>query len=410
MTKTKSPKKTGSTIPSKPSSFLHGVEVIEVSETVRPITTVKASVIGVIGTAPQADSTGFPLNTPVLWSGNSQAIKALGKTGTLPSAITGIAAQGGAQVVLIRVTEGESQGDTIQHLIGGVESETDHYTGVSAFLASQSQLAVTPRLLIAPGFTHQRANHDPNPVVQALLPVAESLRAIIIADGPNTTDQAAVTWRYDWHSSRIFVVDPWIIPRGDQDKKALPPSPYVAGLIARIDHEHGFWVSPSNQTLQGIGGLSRPVDFALGQWDSRANRLNQHEITTIIHQGGYRLWGNRTCSQDSQWAFLSVRRTADMVHESLLRAHQWAVDRNMSRTYVSEVTESVNAYLATLKAQGAIVDGACCADTEHNTPEMIASGKISFQLRLTPPYPAERIGFRSQLLPVANPLAKQANL
>ena len=48
------------------TSFLHGVEVLEVSDGPRPITTVKTSVIGIVGTAPTADATLFPLNKPVL--------------------------------------------------------------------------------------------------------------------------------------------------------------------------------------------------------------------------------------------------------------------------------------------------------------------------------------------------------
>jgi phage tail sheath protein FI len=38
-----------------------------------------------------------------------------------------------------------------------------------------------------------------------------------------------------------------------------------------------------------------------------------------------------------------------------LRAHLWAVDRNIVKNYLTDVTESVNAFLATLKSQGAIL-------------------------------------------------------
>jgi hypothetical protein len=52
------------------------------------------------------------------------------------------------------------------------------------------------------------------------------------------------------------------------------PAARVAGLIARIDHEVGFWKSPSNEELFNVGGLDRPIDFALGDPNSRANLLN----------------------------------------------------------------------------------------------------------------------------------------
>jgi phage tail sheath protein FI len=152
-------------------------------------------------------------------------------------------------------------------------------------------------------------------MVSALIPVAEKLRAIIVVDGPNTNDEEAIKWRKSVGSSRVYVVDPWAQVFEGEEK---PPSPFVAGLIAKVDSEQGFWHSPS---INGIVGTSRPINFTLGDRSSRANHLNENEVTTIIHQNGCRLWGNRTCSNDERWAFLSVRRTADLINDSLLRAH-----------------------------------------------------------------------------------------
>jgi phage tail sheath protein FI len=80
-----------------------------------------------------------------------------------------------------------------------------------------------------------------------------------------------------------------------------------------------------------------------------------------------------------------------------LRAHLWAVDRNITRTYLEDVSESVNAYLANLKAQGAILGGICKAPPDMNTPTNIQDGKVFFDIEFTPPYPAEAVVFRSYL-------------
>ena len=53
-----------------PANFLHGVEVVELTQGVRPLQTVRSAVIGLIGTAPNADASVFPLNEPVLISGS----------------------------------------------------------------------------------------------------------------------------------------------------------------------------------------------------------------------------------------------------------------------------------------------------------------------------------------------------
>ncbi|WP_353280992.1 phage tail sheath subtilisin-like domain-containing protein [Wolbachia endosymbiont (group B) of Cyclophora punctaria] len=376
----------------------HGVNVIEVTSGAKTVRTAKSSVIGVIGTAPEADEQKFPLNKPVLIAGSLKEAARLGKNGSLPSAINGIFSQIGATVVVIRVEESDpklKEEETLKNIIGGVDEETGEYLGVQAFLSSESIVHVAPRILIAPQFTHQLPEDGKNPVVGALIPIAEKLRSIIVADGPNTNDEEAIKWRKSISNSRVYVVDPWVKVFEGEEK---PASPFVAGLIAKIDSEQGFWHSPSNKEINGIVGTSRPIDFTLGNTNCRANHLNENEVTTIIHQNGYRLWGNRTCSNDSKWAFLSVRRTADLINDSLLRAHLWAVDRNITKTYIDDVIEGVNSYLANLKAQGAIISGKCYATPELNTPANIASGKVYFDFEFTPPYPAEQITFRSHLI------------
>jgi phage tail sheath protein FI len=348
------------------TQFLHGIEIQEVDSGSRIIRTAKSSVIGIIGTAPDAE---IPANVPVLVTGGKQP-ETIGNAGTFPVAIDSIFKQIGAVLVVIRV-----------------ESEEDVIDGLNAFLASESTIHVTPRILIAPGFSNDKD------VLTAMIPIAEKLKAIVIADGPNSTDTDAINYVAEFGSSRIYIVDP-LVKVNDQ---VLPASPFVAGLIAKSDNEKGFWHSPSNQEILGITGLARPINFSFGDPNCSANLLNENSVTTIIHQDGYRLWGNRTTSSDSKWSFLSVRRTADIINDSILKAHLWAVDRNITKTYLEDVSESVNAYLASLKAQGAVLGGFCHAPHELNTASQIQEGKVYFEIEFTPPYHAESIVFRSYL-------------
>lgn len=393
-------------------TFLHGVEVAEIDAGPRPIRTVRSSIIGVVGTAPGADVDAFPLNTPVLIAGSRAEAAKLDATvdgtggGTLKAALDGIMDQIGAVVIVVRVDEGADDNETMANVIGGVNSTTGEFEGVQALLGAESVVGFAPRILCAPGFTHQRPE-DPvnagtylaNPVVSELIGIAERLRAVIIADGPNTVDADAIAYSGDFGSPRVFVVDPWVkVLDADGNIVTEPASARVAGMLAKTDNDKGFWWSPSNQNINGIIGTGRPVDFKLGDANSRANLLNEKNVTTIIRQDGYRLWGNRTLASDPKWAFLSVRRTADIINESLQRAHLWAVDRNITKTYVEDVVEGVNAYLRTLKSLGAILGGECWADPDLNTPANITQGKVYFNFDFTPPYPAEHITFRSHLV------------
>ncbi len=449
------------------TSYLHGIETLELDQGVRPVRTLKSSIIGLIGTADDADAKAFPLNTPVLV--RAQDMKAgqskLGDSGTLKNAMDGIADQGGAQVVLVRVAGGGSESATIANIIG----ERGNRTGVHAFAAAQSTVHVTPRILVAPGFTHQRPKavasvtvsnqgsgytsaptvsfsggggfgaqatvtvtdgevtaitvtksgngytsaptvtlsggggtgasvtavlgDSANPVVVELTGIADRLKAVIIADGPNTTDAAAITYRKDLGSPRVFVVDPWVKVARGIDMQDEGASPRVAGLIAKMDEDKGFWHSPSNQVINGIVGVSRAVDFALDDANSAANHLNANEVATIIHRDGYRLWGNRSCSSDALWAFLAVRRTADMVYESVTAAHAWALDRPFSTQLLEDIAGSVNAYLRELESRGAIIGGSCWLNPDKNTAASLKDGHLHVDFDIEPPAPMERLTF-----------------
>lgn len=389
-------------------SFLHGIEFASVDDGLRPIQIRRSSVIGVVGTAPQADEQAFPLNTPVLIAGSRRKAQLLGRQGTLPAALDGIFDQCGAVVVVVRIAPGNSELATLQNAVGGVD-EQGRYTGVYALLAAASTVQVTPRILCAPGLTHQRPADpdDPsrrlaNPVVAELLPIAERLRAIVVADGPSTTDEEAIAWRGDFDSARLMVVDPWVRvvdpSRTDVPIRSEPASARVAGLIARVDDELGFWASPSNHVLHGIVGLARPIDYAQGDVNCRANLLNEAHVTTIVHDQGYRLWGNRSCTDDAKWMFVSVKRTEDAIAQAIVHALRWAQDRNITRTFVEDVLAMIDSFLRELKRKGALIGARCWADEELNTPAALAQGRVYFDFEFTPSYPAERITVRSHLV------------
>ncbi len=450
--------------------FLHGVELIEIDDGPRPVRTVRSSVIGIVGTAPDANVSTFPLNTPVLIAGSRSKAAALDtsvaktRAGTLLNALDLILDQIGAVVIVVRVEEGADAAETQANILEGVHKLMD----------AQSVVGQTPRILIAPGFTGSRPigvktvtlsnggtgytsvptvaltggggtgatahavvvggivtsividspGYDyvtapavafsggggtgavataatgaaANPVVSELLGLAERLKAVIIADGPNTTDADALTYAADYGSKRVYVVDPFVTVAHGENIVNEPSSAAVAGLIAKIDNDRGFWWSPSNQNINGILGTARPIDFALGDKNSRANLLNEGNVATIIRENGFRLWGNRTCSADPKFAFLSVVRTADIINDSIMRAHLWAVDRNITKTYIDDVEESVNAYIRGLIAQGALIGGKCYADPDLNSAASIAEGKVWFNIDFTPPYPAEHVIFRSRIV------------
>ena len=286
----------------------------------------------------------------------------------------------------------DARGLTDAEIIGGAQNDGS-LTGIAALIGAESVVGHAPKILIAPGRSDSQA------VADALISAADRLRAVAVIEGPSTTDADATTYRGNFGSRRAYLVDPGVKVTGaDGETVDRPSSPYVAGVIARSDAERGFWWSPSNNLIRGITGSAREIDFALGDPAARANLLNENEVATIIRQTGFRLWGNRTCSGDPKWAFLSVVRIADTLNDSLLRAHLWAVDRNITRTYLADVAEGVNAYIAELVGLGALLGGRCYPTPDLNTPATVAKGQVYFDFDFNPVYPAERITFRSRLV------------
>lgn len=376
-----------------PDYFLHGIEVVQIDDGLRPITTVKSSIIGFVGTAPLADADLFPLDTPVLVTGPRMAAL-LGATGTLKDAYTGAYAHGIAALVVVRVAEGEDAAGTLANVVG----DATEGTGVWALLASGSVTGQTPKILAAPGFTSAAAPYTAaSPVVTALLSVAGRTRAVIVVEGPNTTEADALTVRALYGSDRIYFVDPAVkvFDTVAADYVTRPNSGYIAGAISRRDREKGFWWSPSNQIVEGIVGTARPISFMISSPETEANRLNEAEVATIVQQDGFRLWGNRTTATDPLWAFLSVRRTADMVYESIEAAHLWAMDRPFSAQLLLDIRDSVQAYLDTLVRRGALLGGRVWLDPELNSETELKAGKLYLDFDIEPPAALEHLTFRA---------------
>ena len=338
----------------------------------------------------------FPLNTPVLCT-NRPAASRLDPSsvggGTLPDAMDGIYDQAGAVCVVVRVDEGVDDAATITNILGGVDGATGVYTGLHCFESARDALGVVPRILIAPGFSNDLS------VANELNQIAESIKAVSVIDGPDTTDEAALQYAAGFDSARLYMIDPWVrVRQPDGAYVSKPGSPRVAGLIAKSDQDTGYWASPSNQVINGVVGTTRAVSWSIGDPSTRANILNEGRVATVVYEGGYRLLGDRSLSLDSKWQFLNARRVADMLNESVMLSQLYALDRQITLRFKDVVAGSVNSYIRQLMSQGALKDGRCIPNEELNTPEAEANGNVYFDMQFRIYYPAEHITFRSALI------------
>lgn len=374
------------------TSRFHGVTVALVDTGARTIALPSTSIIGLCDTFTVSPAASAKPNDLVLLTSEREAIAAFGEDAAITRAAKAVFLKAKAVIVACGVAVLEDAALQTSAIIGGVLASGQR-TGLQALLDGKSRFNAQPRLLIAPKHSATQA------VATAMDALAGKLRAIAIVDGPNTTDEAVLTYAQEFGSKRIYMVDPGVQQWDTVTSATLdsPASAFAAGLFAWTDTEYGFWASPSNKEFVGITGTSRPIEFLDGDETSRANLLNNANISTIIRDGGYRLWGNRTLSTDSKWAFVTRVRTVDIVMDAILAGHKWAVDRSITKTYVKDVTDGLEAFMRDLKNQGAVINFEVYADTALNTASQLEQGKVYWNIRFTDVPPAENPIFQVEV-------------
>ncbi|EJM94741.1 phage tail sheath subtilisin-like domain-containing protein [Pseudomonas sp. GM67] len=371
-------------------SFYHGVTTSLIDTGARTISLPSSSIIGLCDTfTPGILGGGNALAGELkLITTEREAIAAFGADSAITKACQAIYVRAKAVIVAIGVPKLEDAALQTSAIIGGVLASGQR-TGLQALLDGKSKHNAQPKLLIAPKHSATQA------VATAMDALAGKLRAIAILDGPNTTDEAAMAYALEFGSRRLYMVDPGV-KYWDTIASATidaPGSAWAAGLFAWTDANYGYWASPSNKEFVGVTGTTRPIEYLDGDETCRANLLNNANIATIIRDGGYRLWGNRTLSSDPKWAFVTRVRTCDILMDAIQAGHKWAVDRSITKTYVQDVTAGLQAFMSDQKNAGAIINFEVYADTERNTASQIEQGKIYWRIRFTDVPPAENPNF-----------------
>lgn len=106
---------------------------------------------------------------------------------------------------------------------------------------------------------------------------------------------------------------------------------------------------------------------------------------------------NRLCTSHSQLRFESVRRTADVIEDSIQEAMLPYVDRPLDRDVADDILGSINAYMRQLKNLGAIHGGSAWLNDELNTAENLAAGWLYIDYDFGPKSPLERLTLRTMI-------------
>ncbi|MDH4869813.1 phage tail sheath subtilisin-like domain-containing protein [Pseudomonas sp. BN515] len=294
---------------------------------------------------------------------------------------------------------------TAADIIGSV-SVAGLRSGLKAFADSYNLFGFFPKLFIAPGFSTL------NSVSVDLIAAAEQMGGVAYIDAPiGTTVSQAIAGRgpagsinFNTSSDRVRLCYPHVkvYDAASNGERLQPLSIRAAGLRAKVDNDNGYWWSSSNQELLGVIGLERPLTARVDDANSEVNLLNENGITTVFNSfgTGLRLWGNRTAAWPTvthMKNFENVRRTKDIIDESIRYSSLQFVDRPITQALIDSITESVNLFGRKLIGDGALLGFECWYDPARNPQTELEQGHLLFNYKLTVPPPFERGTFETEI-------------
>jgi Bacteriophage tail sheath protein len=308
------------------------------------------------------------------------------------------------------------------------------YTGMQALLTTFQTMGFFAKLLIAPGYSQD------GPTAAALTALANSIRGMAFIDSaPQTSVASSIANRgtagtaFDTSSKRAILCfpqqlfyDAGIVPTGNtlnnqgiavnalfNANAESSYSQWVAGVTAAQDIANGYWFSPSNTQIEGVIGPDVQMYCSAFDSASDTNALNAQGILTVFNGfgTGLRVWGNRSAgfpSYTDPTVFIPIRRTMDVVEQSVQLAMMQFLDQPISNGLINSILATVNGFLRTLVQRGALIGGSCTYNPAENLAVQLAAGQLTFDISLMPPPPAEEIVFNvyvnTQLLNTLGPV------
>lgn len=388
---------------------MHGVTANEYTHGARAISDIATNIIGIVATGNDADTSAFPLNTPIFSTSVGSLIDRAGSQGTLAKSLDAIHDQADAQIVVVRVADTEDESEKKQNVINGAKqlAKASAYTGFK------------PKIIGAPEL-------DDADVTAELVVAANALDAFVYASAGGSQDITSLSeYRKGFGQKNLMLIDNDFMAfnhaavstatgsQGDISENTLTAVRNIlsggavqgqtntvttAATIARIlgaramlDEKVGPHKSISNTEIQGISALKYPRSFGLLDINSEANTINNLDVTTLIREKGFRVWGNRTCSADPIWAFEPTVRVASIIKETIAESFLWAMDKPMHPSLMIDIINTINAKLAEKVYKGWLLGAQVFIDPKKIEKERVSNGIFAFDYEFTVAPPLENI-------------------
>jgi uncharacterized protein len=381
-----------------PEYLSPGVYIEEIEIGAKPIEGVSTSTAGFLGVCEKGPIKGPPQLISSFADfqrifGGYLPKNVFGDCRFLPHAINSFFINGGKQCYVLRVAPSNgAAGKLTASDFMGVDGGPGNKTGIEAFADLDDV-----NIMAIPGITNQNF-----PAVQsALITHCEKLKSrFAILDLPENTQQVSDVKNYRdcFVSSYAAVYHPWIKVFDPLDKidVFIPPSGSVAGIYARCDNERGVFKAPADEVVLNASGLN--YAFSKGEQDL----LNPIGVNCIrVFTGrGIRVWGARTCANDSIVKYVNVRRFFIFLQQSILKGTQWVVFEPNNEKLWARITQTVTQFLTSVWRNGGLMGNTqekaffVKCDRTTMTQNDIDNGRIIIVVGVAPIKPAEFVIFR----------------
>jgi phage tail sheath protein FI len=235
--------------------------------------------------------------------------------------------------------------------IVGTDGGPGHRTGLKA-LEDIEQISI----IGAPGWG------DIN-VQNAMIEQCERLkyRLAILDPRPKAGDQApsmndVIAQRLQYDTKYAAIYYPRVlITDVNGSFRAVGPSPFMAGIYARVDNTRGVFKAPANEVIDGI------VDYEviLNKADQEILNPEPNNINVLRDfRGdgrGLRVYGARCITSINEWKYVPVRRLFIFLEHSLDRGLQPAVMEPNGPALWAQLIDSVSNFLTGVWLDGALV-------------------------------------------------------
>lgn len=206
------------------------------------------------------------------------------------------------------------------------------------------------------------------------------------------------THRNIFDTTYAAMYNPWLQVFDPLDKRNIyiPPSGSVIGIYSRTDQTRGVHKAPANEVVRSCVGLD--CQYNKGEQDI----LNPKGVNLIRYftGQGIRVWGARTCSSNTLWKYINVRRLFIFLEESIKRGTNWVVFEPNDEKLWARVNRTIDAFLTRVWRDGALMGSSAAeaffikVDRSTMTQDDIDNGRLICVIGVAPVKPAEFVIFR----------------